>query len=256
MSAVGVHGGEQLRVDSEAVGDHEDAGTGCPAWVRRSRASRSAGRSSAGVPISKLPIFELSGQWAGASLSKFASASVQAVWPSAASGLIDSPSGSTRSPSGYVEGEAALLSRKGRFQLHVEAGRRVCFSGRQGGVEDRVEGLFFAAGSRRVVGLGVREVRRVLVGLHVERAVRGCSVQVLGLSVSGSTAMPAGCGEAPFWDAQPALACCGHPAGEPTVPFGKRLLSLSEAAGKPQIVMSAEASGIVWVIPDTVMRRP
>ena len=41
-----------------------------------------------------VPILALSGQLAGPSLSKLASASLQALWPSAASGLIVRPGGS------------------------------------------------------------------------------------------------------------------------------------------------------------------
>ena len=60
--------------------------------------------------MSKRPIFELSGHCAGASLPKFASASVQAVWPSAASGLIETPSGRTTSAERMLDGVGALLS--------------------------------------------------------------------------------------------------------------------------------------------------
>ena len=57
--------------------------------------------------MSKVPIFELSGQAAGAGLSKFASASGQAVCPSAASGLIEIPSGRISEPERRDEGELA-----------------------------------------------------------------------------------------------------------------------------------------------------
>src|SRR4051794_39716269 len=57
--------------------------------------------------MSKLPIFELSGHSEGPGMSKFASASVQAVWPSAASGLIEIPSGSDRDAERSDEGELA-----------------------------------------------------------------------------------------------------------------------------------------------------
>src|SRR4051812_19593928 len=52
------------------------------------------GESSAGVLSENVPILELSGQATGASLAKLPRASGQAVWPSAASGLIVRPGGS------------------------------------------------------------------------------------------------------------------------------------------------------------------
>ena len=61
----------------------------------------------AGVPIEKVPILELSGQLAGPSESKLAWASVQSLWPSAASGLIVKPGGRVTVADLISEGEAA-----------------------------------------------------------------------------------------------------------------------------------------------------
>ncbi len=61
-----MEGRDELCVHAEALGDHERCGTGCRAAVRRCRGSRSAAPASAGVCSSKVPIFELSGQCAGA----------------------------------------------------------------------------------------------------------------------------------------------------------------------------------------------
>jgi hypothetical protein len=68
------------------------------------------GPARAGVSMSNLPIFERLGHSAGASLPKFASSSVQAVCPSAASGLIESPSGRSTSAERIVDGVGDLLS--------------------------------------------------------------------------------------------------------------------------------------------------
>jgi hypothetical protein len=67
-----------------------------------------SGAGSALVPISKVPIFEVSGHCAGPSLSKLASASRQAVWPSAASGLIVKPGGKVTLLDFSCEGELAM----------------------------------------------------------------------------------------------------------------------------------------------------
>src|SRR5829696_5400794 len=54
--------------------------------------------------MSKRPIFELSGHSAGLSLPQFACTSVHAVCPSAASGLIESPSGRSTSTDRIEDG--------------------------------------------------------------------------------------------------------------------------------------------------------
>ena len=56
-----------------------------------------------------VPILALSGQCAGASVPSAASASLQALWPSAASGLIVNPCGRLSMTVRTCEGEAALL---------------------------------------------------------------------------------------------------------------------------------------------------
>ena len=56
--------------------------------------------------------------------------------------------------------------------------------------------------------------------------------------------------------AQPVLVEPGHPAGEPRDPFGKRSASLPLSAGKPQRTSFASLSGAIWVISETVKRRP
>ena len=60
-----------------------------------------------------MPIFALSGQFAGPSDPKFASASVQARWPSAASGLIVRPSGRVTIDARSSDGVVARLSACG-----------------------------------------------------------------------------------------------------------------------------------------------
>ena len=73
-----------------------------------------SGPSSAGDVIAKVPIFELSGQSAGASVPKLAWASVQALWPSAASGLIVRPGGKVTIADSDLRGEAAKPRNCGR----------------------------------------------------------------------------------------------------------------------------------------------
>ena len=58
-----------------------------------------------------MPIFELSGQAPGRSVPKPAWASLQAVWPSAASGLIVRPGGRVSTAERSVDGEEAVPSR-------------------------------------------------------------------------------------------------------------------------------------------------
>ena len=60
-----------------------------------------------GEPTLIVPILELSGHSAGPSEPKLASLSRQALWPSAASGLIVSPGGSVTIADLICEGEAA-----------------------------------------------------------------------------------------------------------------------------------------------------
>src|ERR1700720_2762357 len=72
-----------------------------------------SGPLSVGEPIEKLPIFELSGQPAGPSESKFAWASLQALWPSAASGLIVKPGGRVTIADLISEGVVAKPSNWG-----------------------------------------------------------------------------------------------------------------------------------------------
>ena len=67
-----------------------------------------SGPFSAGVITSTVPIFELSGQWLGASVPKPASASEQADWPSAASGLIERPAGRVRDAERSCDGRVGV----------------------------------------------------------------------------------------------------------------------------------------------------
>jgi hypothetical protein len=67
-----------------------------------------SGCSSAVEWIETVPIFALSGQAEGPSTPNLASASVQALCPSAASGLIVRPSGSVRIAERMFDGEAAV----------------------------------------------------------------------------------------------------------------------------------------------------
>ena len=84
----------------------------------------------------------------------------------------------------------------------------------------------------------------------------GWPVQVLGLSMNGCSTTLAWCGAWPLFDAQRALASPAQPEGLPGEPGRKRSLSFSFAAGNPQTEIAAPASGIDWVMPETVIRRP
>ena len=127
-------------MDAEPVGDQEE-----PVLVAGLRFADvdepSSGPSSACVPIEKVPIFALSGQCAGPSVPKLASASVQARWPSAASGLIVKPSGRVTAAERISDGEVGEAEELGGAQLEVEAGRRVGLGRRRARVEDRFEDL-------------------------------------------------------------------------------------------------------------------
>ncbi len=141
---------DELRVHPEAVEDHEEAVL--VAGLRFAEVERAGKRapSRVGVPTLRVPILELSGQFAGPSEPKLACASVQAVCPSAASGLIVSPSGRVTIADLICEGETANPSNCCALQIKVEARGRVGLTGRQAGVEERFEGLPLAA--RRLPG--------------------------------------------------------------------------------------------------------
>ena len=109
------------------------------------------------MPIEKVPILELSGHSAGPSEPKLAWASVQAVWPSAASGLIVKPAGRVTVADLISEGEAAKLRNWGALELDVQSRGRVGLVGGRAGVEDRFEDLLFAAFDRRVAGFCASE---------------------------------------------------------------------------------------------------
>ena len=145
--------GDQLRVDAEAVEDHEQRGTGCPATVRRCRASRSSGSSSAGVCTSIVPIFELSGHCPG----RFGAEFRLGV---GARGLAVGGVGVDREAFGQGHGRRAERRRRRRFageelvglQLEVEPAGASASAVVRLDVEDRVEPLVFAAGRRRIGG--------------------------------------------------------------------------------------------------------
>ena len=232
---------EQLRVDPEAVGDHED-----PVLVAGLRFAEVEGAGQgpgqcrgADVEVADLGVVRAFRRALAVEVRLGVRAGALAVGRV----RVDREAfGKDQRRRADVEGEAAWLVEQRRFQLHVEAGGRVCLAGGQGRVEDRIEVLFLATGGRRVGGLGVRDGPDP--GRSARRAWRqgltGAGARVVGERLDGDAG---GMWRAPFWDAQPALACCGQPAGEPAEPFGKRLSSFSPAAGKPQIVMAAEASG-------------
>ena len=108
------------------------------------------------IPI--VPILALSGQFAGPSAPKFAWASVQAVWPSAASGLIVSPGGSVTTAEWSSEGVGCKAEGLWVAELDVQSRCGVGLFGCRAGEEDRFEGYFFATGHRWV---GVVRLRRM-----------------------------------------------------------------------------------------------
>src|ERR1700753_2715983 len=67
--------------------------------------------------MAKVPIFDWSGQLAGPSEPKLAWASEQAVWPSAASGLMVRPGGRVTVADFSSEGEAAKHKNAGALSL-------------------------------------------------------------------------------------------------------------------------------------------
>ena len=76
-----------------------------------------SGPSSAGVPSEIVPILALSGHSPGPSLLKFACGSLQAVCPSAASGLIVSPAGRLTITDFACEGDGVKPSVWGTLKL-------------------------------------------------------------------------------------------------------------------------------------------
>src|SRR5664279_1551818 len=66
-----------------------------------------------GEPIAKVPILELLGQADGPSEPKLACASLQALWPSAASGLMVKPDGKVTIDDLISDGEAEKPSNMG-----------------------------------------------------------------------------------------------------------------------------------------------
>ena len=102
------------------------------------------------MPIETVPIFALSGQAAGASEAKLAWASVQALWPSAASGLIVRPGGSVDGHRFGLGGRGSVAEGLGNGEAEVQPGGRVGLFGGETGREDRVEDLVLAAGDRWV----------------------------------------------------------------------------------------------------------
>ena len=81
----------------------------------------SRGPLRAGVSIWKVPILALSGQFAGPSEPKLASASVQLLWPSAASGLIVRPGGQGDGRRFDLRGGCGLALELGVAELDVKA---------------------------------------------------------------------------------------------------------------------------------------
>ena len=133
------------------------------------------------MPSEIVPILALSGHSPGASVSKFACASLQAVCPSAASGLIVSPGGRVTITDFACEGDGVKPSVWGTLKLRFSPEAAVGLGGGQAGAEHRVEGLLLAPGDRRVFGLRMAQVVRVLVGLDVEFGdAAAAPVQVVG----------------------------------------------------------------------------
>ena len=218
---------DELRVDAEAVGDHEQPVL--VAGLRFADVERAVERAVEGRRADRRRCRSSScrGSSAGASVSKFAWASVQAVWPSAASGLIVRPSG-------RVTVAERMRRRRGRAmprnwapsaRCRARTAQSVSFGG-QRRVEDRVEGLVFAAGRRRVAapprarvcpGPG-RSARRAVT-------VSGCPVQTLGLSVSGVDGDPRRMRDRPDVRGAQRRRRPGQPAGLPGEPGRKRSLS-------------------------------
>ena len=73
--------------------------------------------------------------------------------------------------------------------------------------------------------------------------------------MKGRTGMPAD-GNAVCPGQKKVSVSPGSRRGFPGEPFGKRSSWCDSAAGKPQNVRSAAASGASWVMPETVKRRP
>ena len=111
-----------------------------------------------------VPILALSGQCAGASVPRPASASEQADWPSAASGLIVSPSGRLTMTDRTCDGEAALLCGWGALTIRSIPEGESASVGRQLRLRDRFEGLAGAVADRFVFRFRFDRRTRVLVG--------------------------------------------------------------------------------------------
>ena len=133
-----------------------------------------------------MPIFELSGQLAGASVPKLASASGQAAWPSAASGLIVRPSGKDHSRFLDLRRREGVALELFRLQLQVQPRGGVRFVGRQRRVQNRVEVEFITAIYRPQLVFRSGSVARVLVGDGTDRhGQRFPPVQTVGLLIIG-----------------------------------------------------------------------
>ena len=174
-------------------------------------------------------------------MPKLAWASVQAVCPSAASGLIVKPSGRVTVAALISEGEAARAEELGSAQLDVEARGRVGFGRGRAGVEDRVEDLQVAAGRRRVVACltssGCRGPGRSALEAGGQRRP-GAGGRVVGERVRRDARRSRGARGS--W-CRPAR---GSWTGSPGSPLGKRWASWLDSAGKPQKVRLAPASGV------------
>ena len=106
---IGSERADQLRVDPEPVGDQEEAVL--VARLRFADVDRPDQRSVERAEwIAIGPDLRVVGAFAGPSEPKFASSSVQARWPSAASGLIVSPSGRVTIADSHSDGVVARPS--------------------------------------------------------------------------------------------------------------------------------------------------
>ena len=155
---VGMDRADELGVDAEAVGDHEQ-----PVLVARLRFAdvERAGRAGRRAPACRCRRCRSSscrGSRPGASLPKFACASVQARLPVGGVGVDREPFGQEHGRRADRRGRVRGARGTGALSAACRARRRESVSVVvSAGVEDRVEGLLFAAGGRRVLRLRVRE---------------------------------------------------------------------------------------------------
>ena len=145
------------------------AGTGRPVSVRRCRSSRSAGRRGPACRSKRCRSSSCPGSSPRPRSRSSACASVQELWPSAASGLIDSPGGSSTVTAFACEGDGVWPSVCGTVKPRLSPDGASVSSVVRLALSTGLKVSAFAAGHRRVLRLEAGEPFRVLIGLDRER---------------------------------------------------------------------------------------